>query len=156
MNIANLTFWYNSELKNRLIGVEQNDDLTPEQRMFTRDTDGGMSLQEVVAKYKPTMLLGMTGVGGLFKESIVKEMAKHCDRPVIFPLSNPTIKAECTATQAFEWTNGRCIFASGSPFDPVTVDGKVFYPTQCNNSKYKEFSGECPLLEFLCFSFCFL
>ena len=95
-------------------------------------------MQEVVQKYKPTMLLGMTGVGGLFNEGIIKEMAKHCDRPVIFPLSNPTIKAECTATQAFEWTNGQCIFASGSPFDPVTVDGKVFYPTQCNNSKYSK------------------
>lgn len=116
-----------------LISAEQNDDLTPEQRMYTRDTDGGMSLQEVVQKYKPTILLGMTGVGGLFTESIVKEMTKHCDRPVIFPLSNPTIKAECTAEQAFVWTNGNCIFASGSPFDPVTVDGKIFYPTQCNN-----------------------
>jgi len=116
-----------------LVGVEQSENLTPEQRTFAREEDGGLSLLEVVQKYKPTMLLGMTGVGGLFKESIIKEMAKSCDRPVIFPLSNPTIKAECTATQAFEWTNGRCIFASGSPFDPVTVDGKVFYPTQCNN-----------------------
>jgi malate dehydrogenase (oxaloacetate-decarboxylating)(NADP+) len=116
-----------------LVGVESNDQLTPEQRTFAREEDGGLPLQEVVTKYKPTMLLGMTGVGGLFKKDIVQEMAKHCDRPVIFPLSNPTIKAECTAEQAFEWTNGRCIFASGSPFDPVTVDGKVFYPTQCNN-----------------------
>jgi malate dehydrogenase (oxaloacetate-decarboxylating)(NADP+) len=120
---------------NRLIGVEQSENLTPEQRVFAREEDGGLPFLEVVQKYKPTMLLGMTGVGGLFKESIIKEMAQHCDRPVIFPLSNPTIKAECTATQAFEWTNGRCIFASGSPFDPVTVDGKIFHPTQCNNSK---------------------
>lgn len=103
--------------------------------MFARDEDGGMPLQEVVEKYKPTMLLGMTGVGGLFKEKVIKEMAKHCDRPVIFPLSNPTIKAECTATQAFEWTEGRCIFASGSPFDAVKINEQVFYPTQCNNSK---------------------
>jgi len=116
-----------------LLGVENSDKLTPEQRIFAKKEDGGMPLEEVVKKYKPTMLLGMTGVGGLFKERVIKEMAKHCDRPVIFPLSNPTIKAECTATQAFEWTDGRCIFASGSPFDPVTVDGKVFYPTQCNN-----------------------
>jgi malate dehydrogenase (oxaloacetate-decarboxylating)(NADP+) len=116
-----------------LLGSEDVAKLTPEQSRFARESDGGMSLADVVQKYKPTMLLGMTGVGGLFKENIVREMAKHCDRPVLFPLSNPTIKAECTATQAFEWTDGRCIFASGSPFDPVTVDGKVFYPTQCNN-----------------------
>jgi len=122
---------------NRLISTT-NINLTPEQQVFARDEDGGLSLLEVVQKFKPTMLLGMTGVGGLFKETIIKEMATHCDRPVIFPLSNPTIKAECTATQAFEWTNGRCIFASGSPFDPVTVNGKEFYPTQCNNSKFVE------------------
>lgn len=116
-----------------MLGVEQKDRLSTEQQMFARVTDGGMPLDEVVKKYKPTMLLGMTGVGGLFKEEIIREMAKHCDRPVIFPLSNPTIKAECTAKQAFEWTDGRCIFASGSPFDSVNMGDKVFYPTQCNN-----------------------
>lgn len=118
-----------------LLGVEQNESLSPEQRDFTRELDGGMPLEDVVKKYKPTMLLGMTGVGGLFKEEIVREMAANCERPVLFPLSNPTIKAECTAEQAFEWTNGKCIFASGSPFDPVSMNGKTFYPTQCNNSE---------------------
>lgn len=72
--------------------------------------------------------------GGLFSEQLVKDMAKHCERPIIFPLSNPTSKAECSADQAFEWTDGKCIFASGSPFDPVKMkDGRTFYPTQCNN-----------------------
>lgn len=124
----------------RLLGSEQSASLTPEQRLFTRDEDGGLSLEEVIKKYKPTMLLGMTGVGGLFKQSMIKEMAANCENPVIFPLSNPTIKAECTAEQAFEWTNGKCIFASGSPFDPVVdKSGQTFYPTQCNNS-------ECGLL----------
>ena len=81
-----------------------------------------------------TILLGMTTVGGLFNESVVKEMASNVDRPIIFPLSNPTTNAECTAEQAFEWTDGKCIFAAGSPFDPVTMeDGRTFYPTQCNN-----------------------
>ena len=81
-----------------------------------------------------TILLGMTTVGGLFNENIVKEMASNVDRPIIFPLSNPTTNAECTAELAFEWTDAKCIFAAGSPFDPVTMeDGRTFYPTQCNN-----------------------
>ena len=117
-----------------LLGIERLDQLSPEQAMFARETDGGLSLNEIVNKYKPTMLLGMTAVGGLFTEQLIKDMAKHCDRPIIFPLSNPTTKAECTAEQAFEWTDGKCIFASGSPFDPVEMnDGRIFYPTQCNN-----------------------
>lgn len=107
--------------------------------MFARNEDGGLSLEEVIKKYKPTMLLGMTGVGGLFRESMIREMAANCENPVIFPLSNPTIKAECTAEQAFQWTNGKCIFASGSPFDPVVdKNGHTFYPTQCNNSEFEE------------------
>jgi len=117
-----------------LLGTERISELSPEQAEFARDTDGGLSLFEVIQKFKPSMLLGMTAVGGLFKENMIREMASNCDRPIIFPLSNPTTKAECTAEQAFEWTDGNCIFASGSPFDPVTMnDGRTMYPTQCNN-----------------------
>jgi len=109
-------------------------DLSPEQRVFARDVDGGSSLVDIVKKYKPTVLLGVTAVGGIFTEELIREMAGHCDRPIIFPLSNPTTKAECTAEQAYEWTDGRCIFASGSPFDEVTLDdGRTFQPSQCNN-----------------------
>jgi malate dehydrogenase (oxaloacetate-decarboxylating)(NADP+) len=116
-----------------LLGKERLSELSKEQAEFAKDTDGGLSLLEVVKKFKPTMLLGMTAVGGLFKEELVREMAANCDRPIIFPLSNPTTKAECTAEQAFEWTDGTCIFASGSPFDPVNMNGQTFYTTQCNN-----------------------
>jgi malate dehydrogenase (oxaloacetate-decarboxylating)(NADP+) len=112
------------------------DKLNPEQRMFARDDDNELSLFDVVQKYKPTILLGVTAVGGLFTSDLIKEMAKHHDRPIIFPLSNPTTKAECTAEQAIEWTDGRCIFASGSPFDPVEMDdGRIFFTSQCNNSE---------------------
>jgi malate dehydrogenase (oxaloacetate-decarboxylating)(NADP+) len=117
-----------------LLGKERIHQLSPEQAVFAREEDGGLSLNEIVNKYKPTMLLGMTAVGGLFTEQLIRDMAKHCKRPIIFPLSNPTTKAECSAEQAFEWTDGKCIFASGSPFDPVEMnDGRIFYPTQCNN-----------------------
>jgi len=121
-----------------LLGVERTlgkeNPLTKEQAIFARKEDGGLSLIEIMKKYKPTIILGMTAVGGLFKEDLIRQMSKNCERPIIFPLSNPTTKAECTAEQAFEWTDGKCVFASGSPFEPVTfTDGRILYPTQCNN-----------------------
>ena len=110
------------------------DELNPEQQAFARDEDNGLSLLDVMKKYKPTILLGVTAVGGLFTEDIIKEMASHVDKPIIFPLSNPTSKAECTAIDAYKWTNGNLIFASGSPFDPVEMgDGRNFTISQCNN-----------------------
>ena len=110
------------------------DELNPEQQAFARDEDDKLSLLDVVKKYEPTILVGVTAVGGLFTEDVIREMAARVERPIIFPLSNPTVKAECTASQAYDWTDGRCVFASGSPFDPVEMDdGRVFYPSQCNN-----------------------
>lgn len=119
----------------RLLGKERLDSLVREQQAFAREEDNGLSLQGVVDKYHPTILIGVTAVGGLFTQELVSSMAQHVDRPIVFPLSNPTTKAECTAEQAFEWTDGRCVFASGSPFDPVEMNGKTYYTSQCNNSK---------------------
>jgi malate dehydrogenase (oxaloacetate-decarboxylating)(NADP+) len=117
-----------------LLTQNRAEQLSPEQRAFARAEGTALSLKEVVKKYKPTILVGVTTVGGLFTEDIVREMHSHCERPILLPLSNPTTKAECTAEQAYEWTDGRCIFASGSPFAPVELaDGPVFYPSQCNN-----------------------
>lgn len=117
-----------------LLGKERSDQLNNEQRQFARNEDNGLSLMDVVKKHKPTILVGVTAVGGLFTEELVREMGACCERPIIFPLSNPTTKAECTAEQAYEWTDGRCIFASGSPFDAVELeDGRTFYSSQCNN-----------------------
>lgn len=94
-----------------------------------------MSLEKLIEKVKPTVLLGLTGIGGVFTEKAVREMAKHHEKPVIFPLSNPDTHAECTAEEAFKWTDGRAIFASGSPFkDVVLPNGKIGKTNQCNNS----------------------
>jgi malate dehydrogenase (oxaloacetate-decarboxylating)(NADP+) len=70
----------------------------------------------------------------MFTQQVVEEMTKLNERPMVFALSNPTSKAECTAEQAYAWSQGRALFASGSPFDPVTLDGRRFVPRQGNNS----------------------
>ncbi|KAH7649141.1 malic enzyme [Cryptosporidium bovis] len=93
------------------------------------------SLQEIVGEVKPTILIGVSGQSGIFNEHVVKEMAKHTDRPIIFALSNPTSKAECTSNDVYNWTNGKVIFASGSPMKPVKslLNNYEFVPSQCNN-----------------------
>jgi len=108
--------------------------ITTGQAVFARkDMEDGLSLLEVVKRVKPTILLGLSGIGGLFTEEVIKEMAKHVEKPIVFPLSNPTDRAECSAEHAFLWTKGQAIFASGSPFKPVQLDGKTYYPSQGNN-----------------------
>lgn len=97
------------------------------------DIEDQLPLEQLIDKVKPTILLGLSGVGGVFTEKAVRNMSKHCDKPIIFPMSNPTEKAECTAKDAYTWTNGTCIFASGSPFENVEIKGKVFKPAQANN-----------------------
>jgi malate dehydrogenase (oxaloacetate-decarboxylating)(NADP+) len=94
-----------------------------------------MDLEDVVRSVKPSVILGLTGIRGVFTEGAVREMAKHHEKPVIFPLSNPDTHAECTAEEAFKWTDGRAIFASGSPFKDVQLaNGKIGKTNQCNNS----------------------
>ena len=95
----------------------------------------GMSLEDVVKTIKPHCLIGLSGQGGLFTPKVLNLMTDQPDgrRPIIFPLSNPTSKSECTAEEAFEHTNYQAIFGSGSPFDDVVVDGKTYRSNQSNN-----------------------
>jgi malate dehydrogenase (oxaloacetate-decarboxylating) len=92
-----------------------------------------LGLEGIVAAVKPTMLIGTSGVAGAFTENAVRTMAANTDRPVIFPLSNPTIKSEAVPEDLMRWTEGRALVATGSPFEPVVVDGKERLIGQANN-----------------------
>jgi len=92
-----------------------------------------ISLWDIIVNAHPTILIGVSGQGGAFTKQMIEEMARHVRRPIIFPLSNPTANTECTPQEILEWTCGRAIIATGSPFFPVSYEGRAYTISQCNN-----------------------
>jgi malate dehydrogenase (oxaloacetate-decarboxylating) len=138
------------EARNRFFAVdlyglvtENGKGVRPEQLPYARkeqevqswrQPNGEITLLDVVRHAKPSVLIGVSGQPGAFTEESVREMAKYSDRPVIFPLSNPTSRSEATAQDLMDWTEGRALIGTGSPFAPVNVGGKKIPITQTNNS----------------------
>lgn len=113
--------------------VKSRTDLAEHKRPYAHDHEFLPDLLSAIESLRPTALIGASGQARAFTEPVLKRMAKINGRPIIFSLSNPTSKAECTAGEAYRLTGGRAVFASGSPFEPVVIDGKKFIPGQGNN-----------------------
>jgi malate dehydrogenase (oxaloacetate-decarboxylating) len=114
--------------------IQSMSDLTEFQRPYARYAAVSMDLETLVKEIQPTILIGCSSQGGAFTENIVKAMAAAVARPIIFPLSNPTEKAEATPHALLQWTAGRALIATGSPFAAVEFQGQTMNISQCNNA----------------------
>jgi malate dehydrogenase (oxaloacetate-decarboxylating)(NADP+) len=114
--------------------VKGRTELAGHKQPYAHDHAPLPDLLNTVESLQPSALIGVSGQYGMFTEALLGMMAQLNERPIVFALSNPTSKAECTAEQAYTWTGGRAIFASGSPFAPVTLKGNTFVPGQGNNA----------------------
>ncbi|KAK2421834.1 NADP-dependent malic enzyme [Trifolium repens] len=117
-----------------LIVSSRKESLQHFKKPWAHDHEPVTELVDAVNQIKPTVLIGTSGQGRTFTQEVIKAMASINEKPIILSLSNPTSQSECTAEEAYTWTEGRAIFASGSPFAPVEYDGKVFVPGQSNNA----------------------
>lgn len=114
--------------------VKNRAGLTDHKLRYAHDHAPVGDFLTAIRTLKPTAIIGVAAVGGAFTPEVLQTMAEINDRPIVFALSNPTSKAECSAEEAYRHTGGRALFACGSPFDPVRLDGKTFVPRQGNNS----------------------
>lgn len=116
-----------------LVTNDRGDKLADHKIYFSRNDNAGKqykTLAEVVDYVKPTILMGLSTMGGIFSRELLKKMADWNKRPIIFPLSNPSANSECTFEDAVKYTEGRALFASGSPFPPETYEGQTLHPGQ--------------------------
>jgi malate dehydrogenase (oxaloacetate-decarboxylating)(NADP+) len=114
--------------------VASRTDLVEHKLHYAHQCGRIANFASAVRELKPTAIIGVAAIAGSFTQEVVEEMGRINTRPIIFALSNPTSKTECTPHQAYEWTGGRALYASGSPFDPVTLGGRTFVSRQGNNS----------------------
>jgi malate dehydrogenase (oxaloacetate-decarboxylating)(NADP+) len=118
----------------RSLVVASRTDLAEHKRPYAHEGPRITDFVQAVETLKPTAIIGVAAVGGTFTQPVVEAMARINERPIVFALSNPTSKSECTAGEAYTWSQGRALFACGSPFDPVVTKGKTYVPRQGNNS----------------------
>jgi malate dehydrogenase (oxaloacetate-decarboxylating)(NADP+) len=131
---ARRKFWFVDS--NGLVTLDRGDKLADHKVYFARDDNNGrqyQSLSRLIDFVQPSILMGLSTIGGAFNKDILRKMATLNDKPIIFPLSNPSSKSECNFAEAVEHTDGRCLFASGSPFPSLEYDGKLLTPGQGNN-----------------------
>ena len=121
-------------LDSRGLIVKSRSELASDKVAFAHDHPAVANPLAAIEALRPTALIGVSGQAGTFSKEIVEAVTRINERPIIFALSNPTAMSECTAEQAYTWSDGRCVFASGSPFGPVTFGGKTFVPGQGNNA----------------------
>jgi malate dehydrogenase (oxaloacetate-decarboxylating)(NADP+) len=108
-------------------------DLSESQKVYAHKAEPSMNFVKTVESLQPAILIGVSTKGGAFNRRVVETMSRINERPIIFALSNPTDRAECTAKQAYTWSKGRALYAAGVQFPEVTMNGKTFHPGQANN-----------------------
>lgn len=113
--------------------VKNRERLEEFKKPYAKDFANTTDFVDCIRKIKPTAIIGVSTVKGLFTPEVIKAMADVNENPLIFPLSNPTSQEECTAQEAYEYSQGKALFAAGVQFDPVDYNGKTFYPAQANN-----------------------
>lgn len=113
--------------------VKSRTDLAEHKKLFARNDEFISDFHDAIRSIKPTAIVGLSTIKGAFDKKAIELVSEINEKPIIFPCSNPTSHSECTAEEAYQWSGGRAIFASGSPFSPITISGKTYHPSQGNN-----------------------